>query len=76
MFDITAVKIGEKIKKGELSAVDVTVATIDRINALSGHYNEFITLDVQGAVAQAERVQKGIERGEFLSALAGVPFVV
>ncbi len=73
---MTALEIGEKIKKKEVSSIEVTKAYLDNINKNNGEINAFITLTEDRAIKQAEKVQKRINSGESISKLAGVPIAI
>ena len=67
----TALKLGEAIKRGELTSPLVVSAFFDRIEEDNGKYNAFITASREQALKSAEAVQEKIERGEMPSPLAG-----
>ena len=73
---MTAVELGKKIKAGEVSVVEATKACIDRIEKLENDYNCFVTVDAEGALKQAEEIQKRIDAGELTGPLAGVPVAI
>lgn len=76
LMKLTAVELGKKIKAGEVGAVDAAKACLDRIEKLDKEYNCFVTVDRDGALAQAEVVQKKIDAGELTGPLAGVPVAI
>ncbi len=76
LMKLTAVELGKKIKAGEVSAVDAAGACLDRIEKLDKAYNCFVTVDREGALAQAEEIQRKIEAGELSGPLAGVPVAI
>ena len=76
LMKLTAVELGKKIKAGEVGAVDAAKACLDRIEKLDKEYNCFVTVDRDGALAQAEAVQKKIDAGELTGPLAGVPVAI
>lgn len=76
LMKLTAVELGKKIKAGEVGAVDAAKACLDRIEKLDKEYNCFVTVDRDGALAQAEAVQKKIDTGELTGPLAGVPVAI
>src|SRR3954468_7019540 len=69
---MTAAQLADLIAKKELSAVEVTSAHLDRIGAVDEGVHAFLHVDRDGALATAERV----DRGEFSGPLAGVPIAV
>lgn len=76
LMKLTAVELGKKIKAGEVRVVDAAKACLDRIEKLDKEYNCFVTVDRDGALAQAEAVQKKIDAGELTGPLAGVPVAI
>ncbi|MDD6326903.1 MAG: Asp-tRNA(Asn)/Glu-tRNA(Gln) amidotransferase subunit GatA [Lachnospiraceae bacterium] len=73
---LTAVELGKKIKASEVSVMEATKACLDRIHALESEYNCFVTVDEEGALKQAEEIQKRIDAGELTGPLAGVPVAI
>lgn len=76
LMSFTAVELGKKIASGEVSALEATQAAISRIERLESDYNCFVTVDKEGALAQAEIIQKKISSGELQGPLAGVPVAI
>lgn len=76
IMQMTAVELGQKIKAGELTAVEATKTCLDRIEAYDKTFNCFVTVDREGALTQAEEIQKKIDAGELSGPLAGVPIAI
>ncbi len=76
LMSMTAVELGKRIASGEVSAVEAAEAALNRTGRLEKDYNCFVTVDAEGALAQAEAVQKRIAAGERMSPLAGVPVAI
>lgn len=76
LMQLTAVELGKKIKAGEVSVVEATEAALAAIEAKEEKINSFVTVDREGALKQAEEVQKKIDAGELTSPLAGVPVAI
>ena len=76
LLDLTAVELGKKIKAGEVSVVEATKAALDQIKEKDDLYNCYVTVDEEGALKQAEEVQKKIDAGELTGPLAGVPVAI
>jgi aspartyl-tRNA(Asn)/glutamyl-tRNA(Gln) amidotransferase subunit A len=68
----TAVETARAVASGETTAVATTQAHLDRIAAVDGDVHAFLHVDVEGALAQAARV----DAGELTGPLAGVPLAV
>jgi aspartyl-tRNA(Asn)/glutamyl-tRNA(Gln) amidotransferase subunit A len=63
----------EVIATGEASAVDVTVAHLERISAVDGDVHAFLHVDADGALEAAKSVDARRSAGDRLGPLAGVP---
>jgi len=61
------------VASGEVSAVEVAHAHLDRIAAVDGAVHAFLHVDTEGALASAAAVDVKVKAGEKLSVLAGVP---
>ncbi|MEJ6493421.1 MAG: Asp-tRNA(Asn)/Glu-tRNA(Gln) amidotransferase subunit GatA [Actinomycetes bacterium] len=61
------------VSSGEVSAVEVAQAHLDRIAAVDGAVHAFLHVDTKGALASAAAVDAKVKAGEKLSVLAGVP---
>lgn len=76
ILSLSAVETARKIKNRELSVKEVLDAVFYAIDEKDKKYNCFITLCRDEAYARANIVQAQIDKGEELSALAGVPIAV
>ncbi|QRN82405.1 Asp-tRNA(Asn)/Glu-tRNA(Gln) amidotransferase subunit GatA [Chloroflexota bacterium] len=92
LTELTAFETAQKVKSGELSAMEVLEAALERIAAVDGQpgtldYGEltdedrekvhaFITLTAKTAIKQAEVVDAKVKAGEEVGPLAGVPLSV
>lgn len=76
ILSLTAVELGKKIKAKEISVVEATKAVLEQAKAVEPEINSYVTLDEEGALAQAEEVQKKIDAGELTGPLAGVPVAI
>lgn len=76
ILDLTALQLGKAIKAGEISAPEAAAAALAQIRAAEPKVNAFVTVDEEGAMAQAAKVQKRIEAGEIAGPLAGVPVAI
>ena len=61
------------VSSGEVSAVEVAQAHLDRIAAVDGAVHAFLHVDTAGALSAAAAVDAKVKSGEKLSVLAGVP---
>jgi len=69
---MSAAELAKAIAGKEASAVEVATAHLDRIDAVDDRVHAFLHVDREGALAAAERV----DRGEVTGPLAGVPIAV
>lgn len=76
ILSLTAVELGKKIKAKEISVVEATKAVLAQAKAVESVIHSYVTLDEEGALAQAEEIQKKIDSGELTGPLAGVPVAV
>jgi aspartyl-tRNA(Asn)/glutamyl-tRNA(Gln) amidotransferase subunit A len=72
---ITIGSLHEQLSSGEVKAVDVCRAAVDRIEQLS-ELNAFITVTADAAMARAEVIDRAAERGEQLPPLAGAVIAI
>ncbi|MEV7023463.1 Asp-tRNA(Asn)/Glu-tRNA(Gln) amidotransferase subunit GatA [Kitasatospora sp. NPDC093558] len=72
----TAAETAAAIATGEVSAVEVAQAHLDRIDAVDKKVNAFLHVDTEGALSAAKAVDDKRARGEELGPLAGVPLAL
>ncbi|WP_028850414.1 Asp-tRNA(Asn)/Glu-tRNA(Gln) amidotransferase subunit GatA [Thermocrispum municipale] len=74
---MTAAEVAAKIHAGELSAVEVTQAHLDRIAKVDDQIKAFLHVDAEGALETARKVDADIAAGKApASPLAGVPLAL
>jgi aspartyl-tRNA(Asn)/glutamyl-tRNA(Gln) amidotransferase subunit A len=73
---LTAAELSDKLASREVSAVEVTRAHLDRIDAVDDRVRAFLHVANEDAVRQAEAVDTRRAAGEELGPLAGVPVAV
>ena len=79
MTDLTrlaAHEIAARVSSGDVSAVDVATAHLDRIAAVDEKVHAFLHVDADGALAAAEAVDARRAAGDVLGPLAGVPLAL
>ena len=76
LLNMTAVSLGAAIKNKEVTVREATEAVLARIEEKEKEYNCYVTVDREGALAQADEVQKKIDAGELTGPLAGVPVAI
>ncbi len=72
----TAAEMASALSAKEISSVELTQQHLERIAAVDGKIHAFLHIDNEGALAQAEAIDKKRAGGEKLSPLAGVPIAV
>ena len=76
LLDLTALELGKKIQAGEVTAPEAAAAALRRIREMEPSIHAYVTVDEEGAMAQAETVQREIEAGRLSGPLAGVPVAI
>lgn len=76
ILELTALELGKKIKAGEVTVRQAVDAALKQAEAVEPVINSYVTLDREGAYAQADEIQKKIDEGGIDSPLAGVPVAV
>ncbi len=76
MIQLSAVELADKVRAGEVSAVEVTQAFLGRIEQHNQELNALLYVARDQALARAAQVDAKRKAGEKLGALAGVPVVV
>jgi aspartyl-tRNA(Asn)/glutamyl-tRNA(Gln) amidotransferase subunit A len=71
--DLTATEMLAAFASGELSPVEVTEATLRRIDEADGAVNAFCLVDAEHALARARASEQRWSRGEPIGKLDGVP---
>ncbi len=74
--EMTAAQLSAAIRAGKTTAVEAAEAVLSQIEKEDKKYNCYVTVDRDGALAQAAAVQEKIEAGELTGPLAGVPVAV
>ncbi|WTW97444.1 Asp-tRNA(Asn)/Glu-tRNA(Gln) amidotransferase subunit GatA [Streptomycetaceae bacterium NBC_01309] len=73
---LTAAETASRIAAGEVSAVEVAQAHLDRITEVDGKVHAFLHVDAEGALAAAKAVDERRAKGDALGPLAGVPLAL
>ncbi len=76
LMSMTAIELGSKIKKREVSVTEAVTAALDAAERKEPQLNSFVTIDREGALKHAQDVQKRLDEGQIDSPLAGVPVAV
>lgn len=74
-YEMTISQALKKMERHELSAVELTKSCLDRIDAVDKDMSAFITVDREGALAQADKADKKRKAGDG-GKLCGIPLSV
>ena len=70
---LTIREAGERLRRRELSPMELTSAILERAERLDGPLNAFITITREQALKQAERAERALRAGHRLGPLHGIP---
>lgn len=76
IFYLSATELAARIRRGDVSAVDVVMAHLERIAAVNPQLNAVVQLDAEGALIQARAADIALAHGDNVGPLHGVPFTV
>lgn len=76
LMHLTAVELGRKIKAGEVTVEQAVTAALDATEKKEKMIHSFVTVDREGALRRARKVQRQIDEGVLAGPLAGVPAAV
>jgi aspartyl-tRNA(Asn)/glutamyl-tRNA(Gln) amidotransferase subunit A len=72
----TIVDLAPRLRRKEVSPVELTQACLDRIEELNPALNAFITVTAEAALAEARAAEIEIARGEWRGPLHGIPIAI
>ncbi len=73
---LTIAEAGARLRRKEFSAVELTDACLDRIDALDGKLHSFITVTADLALEQARQAEKELRAGIDRGPLHGIPIAL
>ena len=76
LYENPAEKLGKMLRKGEISATEITTSYLSRIDEVERKVDAFITVSGEKALETAALVDKKLAAGEELPALAGIPIAL
>ena len=76
LCQLTAHELHEKLKAREITSAELTQSVYNRIDAVEGRIEGYITLTKETALRQAEAADEGFQRGDEMPPLAGIPIAV
>ena len=74
-YELTISQALKRMEQGELSATELTKSCLDRMDAVEKDVAAFVTIDREGALAQAENADKKRQAGKG-GKLCGIPLSV
>jgi len=74
--DTTISELAQRLRRREISPVEITVACLERIEKLNPVLNAFITVMAESALAEARAAEAEILRGEWRGPLHGIPLAL
>jgi len=75
-FYLSISETREKLRKRELSPVEVVTAHLQRVQELQPKLNAFVHFDAESALARARKTEASLVGGDEPQALAGIPLTV
>src|SRR5579863_8645088 len=72
----TILDLAPRLRRKEVSPVEVTRVCLDRIEKLNPTLNAFITVTADSALAEARAAEVEISRGEWRGPLHGIPIAL
>ncbi len=75
LYSLSISELAPLLARREVSPVEVTERILDRIQEMDGQLNSYLTVDVEGAKAQAKDAEARLGRGE-ATALTGIPLAL
>jgi aspartyl-tRNA(Asn)/glutamyl-tRNA(Gln) amidotransferase subunit A len=72
LHELTIQQAGDLLKTKEISSVELTRAVLNRIDAVDGKVAAYLTVDAEGAMAQAQVADQRLAKGEAVP-LTGIP---
>lgn len=73
LYELTIQDISQRIKKKEVSPVEITQLILDRIEKFDGEINSYVTVLSDYALQQAKKAEEDISTGKYIGPLHGVP---
>jgi aspartyl-tRNA(Asn)/glutamyl-tRNA(Gln) amidotransferase subunit A len=74
--ELTIAETSRRIRKKEISPVELTRLYLERIEALNPSLNAYLTLMKERALATAKTAEREIRRGKYRGRLHGIPFSI
>ncbi|MBI5892796.1 MAG: Asp-tRNA(Asn)/Glu-tRNA(Gln) amidotransferase subunit GatA [Deltaproteobacteria bacterium] len=76
LYNLTIHELHEKLKKKELTSLELTETFLKRIDAVDGKIKAFITITRENAIEQAKEADKKLASNKDITPLTGIPISV
>lgn len=76
LVDLSATELLTQLNSGDVSAVEVSAAFLQRIDARDDEIRAFLRVNREAVLEQAAAIDRRRQRGETLGRLAGLPVAV
>jgi aspartyl-tRNA(Asn)/glutamyl-tRNA(Gln) amidotransferase subunit A len=76
LLEMTATELVQALERGEVKAVDVTAAFLERIKRSEDRLGAFLEIHAESAMSSAEGIDERRRRGATVGPLAGIPVAV
>lgn len=76
VHNLTIHELHERLKKGEITSVEVTEAFLKRIEAVDEKIKAYITITGEEAIQQAKEADKRFSSGRDITPLTGIPLAI
>jgi aspartyl-tRNA(Asn)/glutamyl-tRNA(Gln) amidotransferase subunit A len=76
LLELSMIELAQRVRRKEISPVEVVQKTLERIEKLDSRLNSYITVLAEQAVAEARIAEREIQRGNYRGPLHGLPIAV
>src|SRR3989338_1946887 len=76
LVELSAIEIAKKVRKKEISALEVTKYFLDKTNRENPKIQAYLAIEEEKAREAAQSLDTKIEKGESVGDLAGVPIAI
>lgn len=73
---LTLATAAKAIRSKEVSPLDLTRFSLDKISSLNPALNAFLTVSADEALATAKRAEQEIQKGNYIGSMHGIPYSV
>ena len=73
---LTLADAAKAIRSKEISPLDLTRFSLDKVSSLNSKLNAFLTVSADEALATAKRAEREIHNGNYIGPMHGIPYSV